>query len=336
MITFIAKDQPQYKANLHCHSVHSDGKLTPAELKAAYKDHGYSILAITDHEVPHDYSDMTEKDFLMLTGYEAYIRTPDHNVFSPEIHIGLLSKQPHNLKYINYDPKLCKYLTEEEQAKLEKVGTEGTRTYSVEYINSFVKTATENGYLCSYNHPAWSLEPYETISQYRGFFSMEMYNHSSNLINCMEYNAQLYNRLLREGKKLYVHSADDNHNKSPFDSPECDSFGGFTMILSRELTYPSVIEALEKGDFYSSMGPIIRELTFDGNHVHIETSPAKQITMLMGGKGTRRALGTLSEPVTCADFEIPSYPSHIRLNVVDFEGKCADTRAFFRDELEFH
>ena len=30
MITYIKKDQPQYKANLHCHSTVSDGKLTPA------------------------------------------------------------------------------------------------------------------------------------------------------------------------------------------------------------------------------------------------------------------------------------------------------------------
>ena len=30
MITYIKKDQPQYKANLHCHSPVSDGKLIPA------------------------------------------------------------------------------------------------------------------------------------------------------------------------------------------------------------------------------------------------------------------------------------------------------------------
>lgn len=334
MITYITKEQPQYKANLHCHSVLSDGKLTPEQLKAAYKEHGYSVLAITDHEVPRDHSDLTEKDFLMLTGYEAYIRTPDHGVYSQELHTCLLSKQPHNLKYVNYDKRFCKYLTEEQQNELEKVGTEGARSYSVEYINSFVETARENGYLCTYNHPAWSLELYEQISQYRGFFSMEMCNYSSNIINRMEYNAQLYDRLLREGNRIFAHSADDNHNKAPFDSPECDSFGGFTMILSEDLTYPSVISALESGNFYSSMGPIIRELTFDGNKVHIETSPAKQITMLMGGKATRRTLGTKQEPVTGADFEIPNHAPYVRFNILDFEGNCADTRGFFRDELQ--
>ena len=49
---FISKDKKQFKANMHCHSTISDGKLTPEELKAAYKAQGYSVLAITDHCYP--------------------------------------------------------------------------------------------------------------------------------------------------------------------------------------------------------------------------------------------------------------------------------------------
>ncbi len=73
---FISKDKKQFKANLHCHSTASDGKLTPEELKYAYKKEGYSILAITDHCYPHPHNELTDSDFLLLTGYEAYIR-PD-------------------------------------------------------------------------------------------------------------------------------------------------------------------------------------------------------------------------------------------------------------------
>lgn len=29
-----------YKANLHCHTIHSDGRLTPEEVKKAYMDEG--------------------------------------------------------------------------------------------------------------------------------------------------------------------------------------------------------------------------------------------------------------------------------------------------------
>ena len=36
-----------YKANLHCHTIHSDGRLTPEEFKKAYMDEGYSVVAYT-------------------------------------------------------------------------------------------------------------------------------------------------------------------------------------------------------------------------------------------------------------------------------------------------
>ena len=38
-----------WKGNLHTHSTKSDGKLTPSEVMAAYRGHGYDFLALTDH-----------------------------------------------------------------------------------------------------------------------------------------------------------------------------------------------------------------------------------------------------------------------------------------------
>ena len=59
-----------YKANLHCHTTFSDGKLTPAEVKEVYKKLGYSIVAYTDHDilVPHD--ELNDEGFLALHGFE--------------------------------------------------------------------------------------------------------------------------------------------------------------------------------------------------------------------------------------------------------------------------
>ncbi len=71
---FIKKGAPQFKANLHSHSTLSDGDLTPEEMIAAYKERGYSILSITDHEAPYDHTDKSTEDFMLLAGWEAYIR----------------------------------------------------------------------------------------------------------------------------------------------------------------------------------------------------------------------------------------------------------------------
>ena len=46
----LPKDVTYYKANLHCHTVFSDGKMTPEEVKKNYQEKGYQVLAITDHD----------------------------------------------------------------------------------------------------------------------------------------------------------------------------------------------------------------------------------------------------------------------------------------------
>ncbi|OVE75495.1 hypothetical protein BVX97_04390 [bacterium E08(2017)] len=44
------KSYKQHKGNLHTHTTQSDGKSSPAEVIDMYKKHGYTVLAITDHD----------------------------------------------------------------------------------------------------------------------------------------------------------------------------------------------------------------------------------------------------------------------------------------------
>lgn len=167
----------QYKANLHCHSVLSDGKKTPQELKEMYKEHGYSILAITDHETPKNHSYLSDDEFIAVTGYETYVRTnadARHDAYDKEIHINLFAKEPDNEAIVCYNPKYCKYITDEEKEKLVKVGSQRIREYSVEYINELIKTAKENGYIAAYNHAWWSMEDEADVLAYEGFFRDEL------------------------------------------------------------------------------------------------------------------------------------------------------------------
>ena len=262
LMYLIAPNKKQYKANLHCHSTLSDGKKTPAELKEMYKRNGYSILAITDHETPKNHSELSENDFLMITGYECYLRkTPDgkYDRYETEAHLNLFAREPKNEAIVCFNRCYCKYLSEEAKDALIKVGSERPREYSREYINEFIRTAKENGYIVAYNHPYWSMEKEEDILSYEGLFSMEMCNYNSYLTNHLEYNAALYDKMLCAGKKIFCHSADDNHNKHPEGTPYCDSFGAFTMILPQEFSYSGVIKAMETGNMYSSMGPLFKE-----------------------------------------------------------------------------
>ena len=336
MMYLISPHKKQYKANLHCHSVHSDGSLTPEQLKEAYRRHGYDILAITDHEFPWDHTDMSEPDFLMITGYEGYVRSqPDNGSdrFGPEVHLNLFARDPHNETYICYNKPYAKFLSEERLMQLKRVGSEEARRYTTEYVNQYIRTARENGYLVSYNHPWWSLETEERILSYEGYFTMEMCNYGCHVTSGLEYNGVIYDKMLCAGKRVFCHGTDDNHNRFSEGHPECDSFGAFTMIMADELEYDTVINAMETGEMYSSMGPRFNEVSFDGKTVHVECSDVRAIYVFCGSKSPRRALAPEGETINCADLVIDEPSRYIRVTIEDREGKKADTRAYFRDEL---
>ena len=66
----LPNDVNWYRANMHCHTTCSDGSLTPEEVKEAYKNMGYSIVAYTDHEILLDHSYLNDESFLALTSSE--------------------------------------------------------------------------------------------------------------------------------------------------------------------------------------------------------------------------------------------------------------------------
>lgn len=334
---FICKEQKQYRANLHCHSVYSDGKCTPEQLKDGYKAHGYSILAITDHECPKNHSHLNDQDFLMITGYEAYIR-PDPNCiydrYASEIHMNLIAKEPSNVTAICYNENYLKYISPEEKQALPKAGSQRTREYTVEYVNEFIRTANENGYLVTYNHPTWSMEEEARILAYENIFSLEIDNYSAHLINRMEHNGALYDKMLRMGKRIFCHGSDDNHNPYSLNGHLSDSYGAWTMILAKELSYPAVIEAMEKGEMYSSTGPQIFEVSYEDGVVHVECSPAEQIILFCGSKSPFRAYAPENGHVTIADLPLDEKATYFRVAVVDEKNHVASTRGFFRDELK--
>lgn len=333
----ISPMKKQYKANLHCHSVLSDGRKTPEELKEMYKSHGYDILAITDHERPVSHAALSESDFLMLTGYECYIRANGaYDAYGNEIHINLFARDPMNVKMICFDERYARYLKRDNAVdSVIRVGSEKPRELTAEYVNEYVRTAKENGYLAAYNHAYWSMESEADILSYDGFCSMEMCNYSSYIMNHLEYNGALYDKILRSGKRIFCHGSDDNHNASPLEHPNSDSFGAFTMIMPEAFTYDGVINAMENGEMYSSMGPTFREISLDGENLHIECSDVQHIFVYTGSKAPKFMHAKDGESFTKADFKIDSAAKYVRVSIEDDKGRRADTRGFFPEELDF-
>ncbi len=330
----IDQRKKQYKANLHCHSTCSDGRLTPEQLKEEYKKRGYSVLAMTDHEHLVEHHDLTDEAFLLLTAYEMFIFTlpSDHNENSTS-HLCLYSKTPHNkMLYFSPETVYSRYIREEEHPVACHAHKE-TREHTVEFVRRTVKDATAAGFLVSHCHPTWSLENEDFADAFEDCFAMEVYNHNSYMSGFFEYNQHYYDYQIKRGRKMGTLATDDNHDAYPIGHPQNDSFGGATYILADSLDYASIMGALERKDFYASSGPTIQGAFVENGTVKVYTSQAERIYFITNTRHRGAKIASTGESVCEAEFQIGETDKWVRIEVVDREGKRALSRAFFRDEF---
>ncbi|MBQ6892811.1 MAG: PHP domain-containing protein [Clostridia bacterium] len=327
-----------YKANLHCHTTVSDGKFSPAEVKDAYKSRGYSIVAYTDHDVmiPHD--ELNDEGFLALHGYE--MEATDTKVstfkFRKTCHMCLIALDPDNLKQVCWHRE--KYMVghgaeHRHLVQFDENMPDFERAHTHECVNIMMNAGRENGFFVTYNHPVWSLENRSDYEGYHGMHAMEICNYGCFKTGFSEYNATIYDDMLRMGKRIYCIGTDDNHNGAPLDSPRSDSFGAFTMIKADNLEYKTITDALVAGNFYASQGPEIKELYFEDGKLYVTAAACEKITLTTGTRKVRSAFREKGKVLTKACFEVLEEDIYVRITVKDKHGKYADTNAYFTDEL---
>ncbi len=339
----ISKDLNSYKANLHCHSTYSDGKLTVKTLRDEYKKRGYSIIAFSDHNVlENHYKELLEPDFLPLVAMEVSIdgvRQP-YNI-NRVAHLCFISKDP----YKTVQPFYCQsgidwllnrgFITKERADRIEHNGITIDDGLYNKKINDVIKAVNAEGFLVTINHPFWSLLNYNDYVNYEGAWGIEVYNTGCAKIMGDVNDERAYDDILKSGKKIFPICADDNHNSHPFDSYLSDSFGGFTMVKAENLEYGEIIKALENGNFYSSNGPLIHEIYLEDDRLHIECSEAKEVILNVLTRNGRRKANDDGSPITSADFTIDPIITggYFRVKVVGLDGSCAYTIPYYVNEL---
>lgn len=340
MRTYLLPEQGRfYKANLHCHTTMSDGKWTPEQMKERYRERGYSILAVSDHEVLRSHYHLTEDDFLVLTAYEISIRNDDDvtpHAYRKVVDLNLFAKDPHNLTQVSYHPDTVAWLVQrgklESADQIKYAGDLRDMHYYPANVNKIIKSANENGFLVSINHPMWSLMNYNDYATFEGAWAVEVYNHGCHAVSGLGDSENVLDDILRTGKSIFAIATDDNHNHKiiGYPSEDVDSFGGFTMIKSESLDYASVIQAMEKGHFYASTGPQIESLYYEDGYVHLTCSEASEVCMTTLGRRGARVCNMDGTPVTSAVFRIdPELYGYVRFRVTDKNGNKAYTNAYY-------
>ena len=316
-----------YKANLHCHSVISDGKWTVEQLKEEYMKQGYSVIAFTDHQVFLTHNDLTDDNFVALNGYEIDISGGSTALGTRKTcHFCCIALDENlDTQRIFYDSR---HLTKNmDAAKLDSTQSYREREYTPEYISAMMQEARDNGFFVTYNHPAWSLENFEQYGHYHGMHAMEIVNFGCVVVGYEDHNETAYDEMILNGERIYCIATDDNHNARP------DSFGGFTMIKADELSYKALTDALLAGNFYSSEGPEIKELWYEDGQVHIRCSDAVKITYVGARRIARARYPEGDEPLTETSFDVAPEDNGFRLTVIDKSGNKAYTNMYFVDEI---
>lgn len=327
-----------YKANLHCHTTVSDGARTPEEIKEVYMSKGYSIVAYTDHNNYVKHNELTDENFLALNGMELDICDESRVAwYKKTCHFCFIAKDEN----INVQPcyHTGKELEKNENGdrwsclvKLNEEDEYEDAEYSPECVNKLIAHAKSKGFFVTYNHPTWSREIYTDYINYKGLDAMEMYNGSiASGYEC--YNPRVYDDILGSGQKIYCIGADDNHSRRP-DTRRSDEGVAFTVVKAEELTYPSVMKAIENGNFYASIGPEIYELYCEDDKVHIKCSDADRILFNCQVRKADVAYAENGVPVTETTFELPRKGfGYFRITIVDATGKTACTNAYFEEDL---
>ncbi|MBE6688525.1 MAG: PHP domain-containing protein [Ruminococcaceae bacterium] len=323
-----------YKANLHCHSTVSDGRWSPEEIKKRYMEKGYSIVAYTDHDVFILHNELTDKEFLALNGIEyGFNNGVLPKKLSKNCDIGMIALkhdtviQPcwHRKKYmtpgctLNFKPFV----------RFDESKPDFERIYTPECINRMIKEGVDSGFFVTYNHPTWSNEEYTDYINYNGMHAMEICNYGCVASGNDEHNTRIYEEMLKSGKRLLCTATDDNHNKYGED----DSFGGFTVIKAEKLEYETITNALLRGEYYSSEGPVIDELWYEDGMVHITFEPAKLVFTNKMTRNISKVSAPDGEFITEATFAVEDDDGYFRITVVGADGKRAYTNAYFLDDI---
>jgi len=286
-----------WRGNLHTHSTRSDGKLSPEAVADFYRDAGYDFLMLSDHfwecygYPVTDTRGLRSKHFTTLLGAEIHAPITAKNQDWHVVAAGLPS---------DFAP-----------------------WSSGETIQSMCRRAAAAGAFLGIAHPQWYGLTTEDALSIPEAHAVEIYNHSC-AVECDRGDGLVVlEEALAAGRRLNAYAADDAHFNSP------DAAGGWVMVKAETLEPEALLEALKRGDFYSSQGPEIHDIGIDGDEVRVACSPATWVSVAGTGSGSHCAHGgdmkRAQLPLDCF-----GEGGYFRVTVTDDKGRRAWSNPIWR------
>ena len=287
-----------WRGNLHTHSTRSDGVLSPEEVCRRYRAEGYDFMALTDH-------------FVGVYGYPIVDTVPMHaegftTILGAELHSGAMANG--ELWHILAVGLPADFKPSDSPDFHPKAGQESGAEIAARAVaaGAFVAIA----------HPQWSGLTLADARTITAAHAVEIYNHGCAMGCDRPDGFSIADLLLTEGRRLSLIATDDAHFSEP------DHVGGWVMVKAERNEPGALLEALKRGDFYSSQGPELRDVRIEGDKVVVECSAVVSVVALGHGTGAKAVHG---HSLTRAEVPLQRLNGSpwVRVAVIDAAGKRA-------------
>ena len=294
------------KGNLHTHTQNSDGKLSPEEVVAKYKELGHDFISLTDHRKYIYNTHLNSKDFIVIPGFEVDLTPPGRNMCHHIVAVrGKISDK-------NYDDGY-KFTSPEYKG--------------IETVQELIDDLNAHDNFAFYCHPIWSRAYTGDFIELDGLIGMEIFNTGCHLENNTGYSPTHTDDALRKGKMRYIFATDDCHHN------QNDRGKGYIVAKAEEKSEEGIVEAIKSGRFYASRGPEIYDFGIKNNEVYIKCSKVREIHFTAYEPHGRSFVGERGEQKDGASCAVNANWTYVRAEIVDDNGYQAWTNPIYLAEL---
>jgi len=292
-----------YKGNTHTHTLNSDGDSTPDAVVRWYREHGYHFLVLTDHNFLTGVDGLNavhgaNEKFLVIKGEEV-----TSSFQSKAVHVNGLDVS----------------------AQIEPTRNAASMVATIQGNVDAIRRVDGVPHI---NHPnfQWAMTP-EDLRQVRNNTLFEVYNGHPTVHNegggGVAGLEQAWDQILSQGTLLYGIAVDDAHTFKDPGNPNVAGPGrGWIAIRAARLEARTLLEALEKGDFYASTGVDLADIRTTPSSMTVDVRPRADFKYRIQfiGKGGR-VLHESIEPA--ATYTFTGAEGYVRAKVIDSAGRAA-------------
>ena len=298
-----------YKGNTHTHTLNSDGDSTADEVTTWYRSHGYQFLVLSDHNFLTNVDGLNavhaaSDQFLIIKGEEVTDRFGDKPIHINGLDVSRLVEPQHGSSVLDV-------------------------------VQRTVDAIRKADGIPHINHPnfGWAITADE-MKAVRNDKLFEIYNGHHAVNNAggggvpgME---EVWDRILSSGQLIFGLADDDAHVFKQPGNPNVPGPGrGWVFVRAERLAPRSIVEALERGDFYASTGVELSDYRVTDKDITItikQDSYSKYRVQFIGRNGA-----ILSEAISSpAVYEFKGDELYIRAKILESNGRFAWTQPVWK------